>query len=561
MIIGQRYEILRPLRSEIHGEVFLARDQVVDVDVGLKYLANERPEFERFLEYYRREALWGLKIHHPQILGIHHLDEGAEGVFLIQEPFIGSLLEELLDQSSSLTTQDALYFIEVLAQGLAYGHKQGIFHQNLTPRQVLVSGTGGIKIINWAFPVEPQDLMAAPALQTYIPPEIWAGQPVTAASNLFSLGVIGYQMLTGRLPFPLRGEGGLPYQITTPPEHLELIPEPLRPLFNRCLKPDPDKRFKSAQDFLTRLAIQREKLSTGQKQSRFGEGPESSAPLAEQDRLPLKIMPMEPEVEINPDWQETPRRAPSSWTAANNWVMAQRQRVADYLGPAPLSKNRRKQWTAAIGGGVGLLVLLLGLSSLFGPSGKPQAVVRTAQPHLEETTPGTSQTPVTAKPPVLAAAPPADSAGDAKPTSGAPPAKTPDGTTAATATPPLPEPAAPVKPAVPATPVKPEKPHPVVKTEKPAAKTAPKPTPTPAAAKSAAAPSGKPTPAVSNPKLTATFDKETQARQKADALIKQGQRALVKKAKKGNKTVYQVWLQPTAATGTGKANTKTVQTR
>ncbi len=81
---------------EAHGEVMLARDQVLDLDVGLKLLSNEHPEFARLLEYYRREALWGLRLHHPQILGVHHFDETAEGVFLIQEPFVGNSLWELL---------------------------------------------------------------------------------------------------------------------------------------------------------------------------------------------------------------------------------------------------------------------------------------------------------------------------------------------------------------------------------------------------------------------------------------------------------------------------------
>ncbi len=557
MVINQRYEILRPLRQEPHGEIFLARDQVLEVDVSLKYLANDHPDFERLLEYYRREAYWGLKIHHPQILGVHHLDEGSEGVFLLLEPFAGRPLAELLHQGEPLTTRDALYFMEVLAQGLAYGHKHGISHQNFTPRQILVSATEGIKICNFAFPAEPADLAATPALKAYLPPEVWHGRPLTPAGNLFSLAVVGFQMITGTLPFTLEGEGLPPYQLDAVPRQLEHLPEGLRPLFNRCLKAEPEKRFKSAQEFLTRLAVLRTKFTP---EGGWSEAPTAdlpSQPVAPKDHSPgqLKILPLEPEVEINPDWQEAPPRTPSSWSAANNWVMTQRQHVLDYFGPEPLRHNRRKQTAAAVGGGAAVLVLLWGLSSLFGPSPQPKAVVLTADQPVKELSSGAPQTSTPEKPALLSA-PPGPAKPDSPEAGPVPPAKAAPETVAPE--PVLPEPARAVKPAVPAAsavkaekpPVKPEKPplKPVARPEG----ASPKPTPATAAA-------AKPAPAVPAPKLVATFAKESAARQKADALIKQGQKAVVKKAKKGNQDVYQVWL---AANKTKpKAGAKTTSSR
>ncbi len=562
MMVGQRYEILRPLRSEIHGQVWLARDQVLDVDVGLKYLANDRPEFERFLEYYRREALWGLKIHHPQVLGVHHLDEGADGVFLIQEPFVGNSLGDLFGHGEHLTLADALYFLEVLAQGLAHGHKQGIEHQNFNPRQVLVSATDGIKIINFAFPAEPGDIAAQPELRAYIPPEVWEGRQISPASNLFSLGVMGYQMLTGRFPFPLQGEGAIPYRLNSPPDHFQEIPEALRPLFNRCFKADPDKRFKSAPEFLSRLTILREKLSPGGGRPDLAKEEAIEPPVAQPDkpRTPLKIMPLEPEVEINPDWQETPpRAASSSWSAANAWVLTQRQHLAEYFGAEPLRRNRRKQVGAAIGGAVGLLLILFGLSTLFAPSGKPQAVVRTAEQNYKEVSPATTPPQTAVQPPVMSAAPSSPATTEPGTTAG-PTESKPTEKAASGPAPVLPEPATAIKPTLPAAPLKPEKP--AVKPEKILVKPSPKPEKPPQ--KTATPPvAAKPSPPDTGPKLVATFEKEKTARQKADALTKQGQRAVVKKAKQGSRTVYQVWLTPPAAAPAAKprTNAKAVQPR
>ena len=305
-IIGHRYEILRPVRSEAHGEVLLARDQVLDIDVGLKVLSNEHPEFARLLEYYRREALWGLKLHHPQILGVHHLDETTEGVFLIQEPFAGNSLWELLGHSEALTINDSLYFIEVLAQGMAYGHKQGINHQNFNPQQVLVSATDGIKIINFAFPAEVREIQAFPETQAYIAPEVWEHRHPVAASNLFSLGVIGYRMLTGAFPFPLHPDGNLPYQMSSDPVEFNKIPEPLQPLFTRCLKAEPEKRFQTAADFLSRLSVLREKLAPANavKTKQLKEETPEPVPLNLEPAPKPIISPPEPEVDIDSGWQE-----------------------------------------------------------------------------------------------------------------------------------------------------------------------------------------------------------------------------------------------------------------
>lgn len=558
MIIGHRYEILRPLRSEAHGVVMLARDQVLDLDVGLKLLSNEHPEFSRLLEYYRREALWGLRLHHPQILGVHHLDETTEGVFLIQEPFIGNSLWELLGHSEALTINDSLYFIEVLAQGVAYGHKQGVNHQNFNPQQVLVSATDGIKIINFAFPAEPTEVHSFPDIQAYIAPEVWQGRHPSAASNLFSLGIIGYRMLTGAFPFPLHPEGALPYQIIPEPVAFDKIPEALQPLFTRCLKEEPEKRFQSAADFLSRLTALREKLTPAYaiKTKRLEEEAVVSPPAVHPKPEPKPIIgPLEPEVEINPGWQESNSfHRPSFRDKLNDWLQDQNQRLAGYFGPEPLRRNRNKQVAAVISGGLAFLLLIFGLSSLFSPKPKLKMPTKTDQVAGDTAIPGFQAD----KPPVMAASP--NQVQEIKP----------DQTgsqTSAAQTKPEPEAAVPLatpvgpKPKTPAA-AKPDKAVP--KPEKAAQKTE-KPTPKPAVP-SPAPKAAKPDTA---PKLVATLDKEMAARKKADALTKQGQRAIVIKAKQGHKTVYQVWIpaaatspaQPATPAAKPKADSKTTKLR
>ena len=535
MTIGHRYELLRPLRTEAHGEVMLARDQVLDLDVGLKLLSNEHPEFSRLLEYYRREALWGLRLHHPQILGVHHLDETAEGVFLILEPFAGNSLWELLGNSEALTINDSLYFIEVLAQGVAYGHKHGVNHQNFNPQQVLVSATDGIKIINFAFPAEPSEIQAFPEIQAYISPEVWQGRHPTAASNLFSLGVIGYRMLTGTFPFPLQAEGAIPYQIIPEPVAFDKIPEALQPLFSRCLKPEPEKRFQSAADFLSRLAALREKLTPGYAlKNKSLEREEVATPIASNQKTAPQVIigPMEPEVEIDSDWQESNGlHRQSLGGKMRHWFTDKQQRVVDFLGSEPLRRNRHKQVAAAIGGGIAFLLLILGLNSLFSPKPKLKMIRQPNQVVGDSAAPAL-QAPATAKPPVMTASPAATQ--EINPDQAGTKSHLDEPKASPETTVPLAVPVAPTK--KPAAPIQTKAEKAPAKTEKNVHKTV-----TPAT-------EAKAVKSETSPKLVATLDQEIPARKKADALTRQGHRAIVKKVKRGNKTVYQIWLTADAAT-------------
>ncbi|MBM4288389.1 MAG: serine/threonine protein kinase [Deltaproteobacteria bacterium] len=552
MVLGHRYELIRRLRSEAHGEVFLGRDQVLEVDVGLKFLSNEDPEFDRLLEFYRREAVAGLKLHHPQILGVHQLDETAEGVFLLQEPFVGNSLWELLGQSEALTVNDSLYFIEVLAQGLTYGHKQGVVHQNFNPQQVLVSATEGIKIINFTFPVEPLDMNTFPELQAYIAPEIWRGGHSSVASNLFSLGVIGYRMLSGALPFPLAAEGAFPYHLTPEPHQLETIPEALRPLFIRCLKGEPEKRFHSGADFLARLGALREKLmpSGVTRAVRFKEEPGKVGDKNDESAFSQAVVIREPEVDLDAPWKEdVPAYRPTFGEKVKAWAQDHYHRVLAFLGPEPLRHNRKKQRAAMVGAALGFLLLLLGLNSLF--SGRPKLeLARTPEVSERGASVSPWQEPEAAKPPVDAPSP--GLGPEIKPESVGP-------LTSATQAPrvsEMPEAPAPMK-APAAVPEKVPTAAPVkVPAAAPAKTPAVKPAP-PAGAKPvqlAARPArtadatakGKTPETSARVKLAATFAKETDARKHADALTRQGQRAVVKKSTKGNKPLYQVWLTAAA---------------
>ncbi|OPX19959.1 MAG: hypothetical protein BZ151_06480 [Desulfobacca sp. 4484_104] len=279
-IIGQRYEVMRLVRQEPYGEVWLVNDQLLDVEVGLKILSINDPYFNRNLEYYRAEAAAGLRLNQPQILGVHHLDETSDCIYLVQEPFEGATLLDLLGSHERLSVPDALYFIEVLGKGLVLAHKRGIIHQNFNPLNVLVSATEGVKLANFAFPPEVKNSTQPCELKAYIPPEVIRGQSPTPASNLFSLVVLSYRMLAGVLPYPLTQNQSLPYHLDNRPEELEKIPTALQPVFTICLAAEPDKRFQNLAEFLIWLNRSRELLG-GEAELRIT----LSEPVSPPDRL------------------------------------------------------------------------------------------------------------------------------------------------------------------------------------------------------------------------------------------------------------------------------------
>lgn len=502
-VIGRRYEILRPLRLEPYGPVYLARDQVLEVDVSLKFLFQDTPDFDRVLEYFRQEAILGLKLHHPQILGVQQLDEAPEGIFLVQELCQGNSLVELLSHQEVLTQDDALYFLEVLAQGLAFAHKHGIVHQWFYPGNILVSATEGIKVSNFAFPPDLAAAREQPQLGAYLPPELWEEGKCSPQSNIFALGVIGYQMLAGDYPYPWQGGTPVPYQLTAEPPGLTQLPPVWQALFRACLAPTPSGRPTS----LTEVILELHTL----RQARQGA-------VAKSGWENLPVVETKPqadgaaaEVPIEPLWFGSERPGSHSRTRRLlSWGQTQYQRLRNYLGPEPLSRNRRKQVAAGVGllgAGVLAAALLLG----FWP-GSPPAPENTA---WEEQAPAFRTVTDNSKAPEGLPA-----AGQPVPQAGLPAGAAPPGAVApALVTPP---------PAAPAV-----APAPLPAPGRLAGRTPKR----PEARATAPSSAGKRVPVK---RLVGTYAQAETAQKQAARLRQQGQRAVVQRVVKNRRPYYQV---------------------
>jgi serine/threonine-protein kinase len=291
-VIGQRYLMVRQLREESWGEVWLALDNLLRTEVGLKLLARDDREWAAARDMYEHEAILGLKLRHPHILGVFHVDKAERFLYLVQEPFPGVSLMTQFGRQKRCKMAQALDLLERLGQALACAHQQGVVHQSLSPLNILVQADD-LRLANFAFAPAYDDQPLYLELKAYAAPEVINGERLTPASNVFSLGVLGFRLLAGSLPYPLTFDEPFPYRLEYPPVDLEEIPVPLQNVLLRCLAEDPEERLPQASAFIGQLRQARELLEGVSKEPYASSRPQrfraAWAPLAQAGPLLKKV--------------------------------------------------------------------------------------------------------------------------------------------------------------------------------------------------------------------------------------------------------------------------------
>jgi eukaryotic-like serine/threonine-protein kinase len=251
-VIGGRYEVSLRLREEPWGEVWLARDRLLGAEVGLKVLSREAPEWPAAQGYYEQEAALALRLRHPEILAVFHLELTDQELFLVQEPFDGESLLAQFARQQRVTLPQALRLLEQLSLALVFAHQRGGIHHALNPSNILLKGEE-VRMANFAFPREDGGPVTTLELRAYDAPEVIYGDAPTPASNVFSLGVLAFRLVAGSLPYALTFDEPFPYRLEALPADLGEIPLPLQNLLLRCLSVDPEERFPDVAAFLTQL--------------------------------------------------------------------------------------------------------------------------------------------------------------------------------------------------------------------------------------------------------------------------------------------------------------------
>jgi hypothetical protein len=253
------------------ADVFLTHDEVLDRDVALKLLKDQYAEDEEFVERFKREAQSAAALSHPNIVSIFDRGESEDGTYYIAMEYLpGGTLKDRILKRGALPPQVAAEVALQTAEALQAAHKRGIIHRDIKPRNILVAESGDVKVTDFGI------ARAADATTTshlgdilgtakYMSPEQAMGEPVGPASDLYSLGIVLYEMLTGRVPFEAEtpadvsvkhADGLLPYPREVNPE----VPEAMDALVMRLLASDPGDRYGSASELIEELRRVRDGL-------------------------------------------------------------------------------------------------------------------------------------------------------------------------------------------------------------------------------------------------------------------------------------------------------------
>ena len=206
-VIGGRYELEELIGTGGMSSVYRARDSLLERHVALKVLHSHYAEDEDFVERFRREARAVAQLSHPNIVTV--IDRGDDGgrQFIVFEYVAGENLKQLLVSRGALRVREALQIALQVARALAFAHEQGLIHRDVKPQNVLLNGDGRAKVTDFGIA---RSLDVAGVTQTgtvlgtseYIAPEQARGEPVDVQTDVYSLGVVLYELLTGEVPFP-----------------------------------------------------------------------------------------------------------------------------------------------------------------------------------------------------------------------------------------------------------------------------------------------------------------------------------------------------------------------
>ncbi|MDC3961936.1 serine/threonine-protein kinase [Polyangium jinanense] len=276
-IIASRYVLERPLAKGGMGAVWVARHLELDVRVALKVMAPEHVDTAFARDRFQREARACAQIQHPNVVGVHDYGVADGAPFLVMELLQGEDLQACLAREERLSLPAAIAVILPVCKGLRRAHELGIIHRDIKPSNVFLARQGDdtiVKILDFGVARIVHDaagqttrsgvLLGSPC---YMSPEQARGRRVDHRSDLWSLAVVLYECLTGRLPFGSQALGELLIELCTepvpPPTTVApSLPAVVDPFFARALARNPDERFQSAEAFAEALASLRSGLPT-----------------------------------------------------------------------------------------------------------------------------------------------------------------------------------------------------------------------------------------------------------------------------------------------------------
>ena len=273
--IDGRYEIVKTIGDGGMANVYLAYDTMLERNVAVKILRGDLANDEKFVRRFRREAMNASKMSHPNIVKIHDVGVEDEQYYIVMEYVEGKTLKQLLKKRGRLTRTEVIDIMLQLTEAMAHAHDRFIIHRDIKPQNVMILENGIIKITDFGIA---QALNSTELTQTnsvmgtvhYLPPEQANGKGSTIRSDIYSMGVLMYELLTGSVPY--KGDSAVEIALKhlkepfpSVKDKLPDVPQSIENIILRATAKNPENRYASSQEMY-------EDLKTCLDDSRANEG-------------------------------------------------------------------------------------------------------------------------------------------------------------------------------------------------------------------------------------------------------------------------------------------------
>ena len=272
-LLSGRYEVLKRVGSGGMADVYMAKDHKLNRNVAVKVLKSEYVEDEKFLKKFETEAQAVARLSHPNIVNVY--DVGIEdGInYIVMELAEGMTLKEYIRRKGYLSPKETVEISMQIASAISHAHKNHIIHRDIKPQNILVSEIGNVKVTDFGIAKATSSntvTSTATAMGSvhYISPEQAKGRFCDEKSDIYSLGITMYEMVTGHVPFD--HENGvtialmhLQNEITPPSQIRDGIPDSLEKIILKCTMKKPEERYQTADDLIADLRLVFEDTSGG----------------------------------------------------------------------------------------------------------------------------------------------------------------------------------------------------------------------------------------------------------------------------------------------------------
>lgn len=267
--INDRYEIIKTIGEGGMANVYLANDTILDRKVAIKVLRGDLSNDEKFIRRFQREALSVSNLSHPNIVEVYDVGEEDGQYYIVMEYIEGKTLKQLLKKRETLTLPEVIDIMLQLTDGLAHAHESYIIHRDIKPQNIMILDNGLVKITDFGIAMA---LNATQLTQTnsvmgsvhYLPPEQANGKSATVKSDIYSLGILMYELITGSVPF--KGDNAVEIALKHMKEKIPsirkqnpTIPQSVENIVIKATAKNPRNRYDSVKEMHENLEVCMEK--------------------------------------------------------------------------------------------------------------------------------------------------------------------------------------------------------------------------------------------------------------------------------------------------------------